>query len=472
MYIDGKWMDSTNENTHKLINPATEEMITEIPMATMEEINLAIKAAEKGWKKWRNIDAWSRSEVLRKVAYWIRTNIQLLARILTEEQGKPLAEAKGELNATADQYDWYADEARRIYGRTIEGHTTEVRLSVIKQPIGVVAAFSPWNFPYLLSSRKIAPAIAAGCSIIVKADIYTPRSVLMIAKAFEESNLPPGVLNVITGNSAMISEQLCKSSIIRKITLTGSIPVGQILLRQAAENIIPVTMELGGHSPFVVFEDVDVQKVAEIAAKAKYRNNGQVCISASRFYVHESIAKEFIQKFIEVTKTLKIGNGLEDGIDIGPLGNGRRVNATIALIEDALAKGAKLEYGGKIHPDFAKGYFFEPTVITNVNSSMKIMNEEPFCPIAPISTFKDLDDAIEKANSTDFGLAAYIFTNNLRTATLASEQIEAGMVGINDVALATAEIPFGGVKKSGFGREGGSEGISEYVVEKYIRLKI
>jgi succinate-semialdehyde dehydrogenase/glutarate-semialdehyde dehydrogenase len=438
----------------------------------MSDIQAALQAAERGWNIWKNTNAWTRSDILRNVSQWIKANGEIIAKTLTEEQGKPLSEARGEVKASVDQYDWYADEARRIYGRTIEGHNLNERLMVIHQSVGPVAAFSPWNFPLYLASRKIAPAIAAGCSVILKPGLEAPRSALFIAQAFEQANLPPGVLNIITGNHAIISDQLCQSNIIRKITLTGSIPVGSLLLRQSADTIKEVTMELGGHSPFIVFDDVDVPKVAEMAAKFKYRNNGQVCIAPSRFYVHKSIEDEFVKQFIKTTQQFKQGNGLDPEVDMGPLANIRRVKMTESLIQDALEKGAQLKLGGKRSLQFHKGFFFEPTVLTNVNPTMKIMHEEPFCPVAPLTSFTEFDEVIALANSTDYGLAAYVFTRDMKRAILASEKIEAGMVGINEVFLATVEGPFGGIKKSGFGREGGSEGIFDYLTTKFIKMKI
>jgi succinate-semialdehyde dehydrogenase/glutarate-semialdehyde dehydrogenase len=389
---------------------------------------------------------------------------------MTEEQGKPLAEARSEVLAAADQFDWYADEARRIYGRVIDGHSRANRILVIRQPIGPVAAFSPWNFPALLSSRKMAPAIAAGCSILVKPAREAPRTTLCLAQCCHDAGIPKGVVNVVTGDSSMISRHLCASPIIRKATLTGSVPVGREILRLCAEGIKPVTMELGGHNPVLVFEDADVDKAAEIAARGKFRNNGQVCIAASRFYVQESVAGRFTVRFVEIAKALRQGDGRDPATEIGPLANLRRLDATDALVQDAVAKGAIIACGGHRAPEFKKGYFYKPTVLTLVTPAMNIMREEPFCPVAPIATFTDLADAIEKANSTEYGLAAYVFTNSTRTAFLASEGLEAGMVGVNTLLLATAEIPFGGVKASGFGREGGSEGIEAYTVTKYLNI--
>jgi len=470
MYIDGGWVGASDGCVLDVIDPASEEKVDTVPVATGADLDRALEAADRGWRSWRDVDAWTRSAKLRVVASLVRERADAIAAVVTEEMGKTLGESRGEVMATADQFDWYADEARRIYGRVVDAHSRAHRILVLRQPIGPVAAFSPWNFPALLSSRKMAPAIATGCSIIVKPAREAPRTTLCLAQACHDAGIPAGVVNVVTGNSAMISRHLCTSPIIRKVTLTGSVPIGRELLHLCADGIKPVTMELGGHSPVVVFEDADVEQAAEIAARGKFRNNGQVCIAASRFYVQRSVAARFTARFVEVAQSLRLGNGRAPETDVGPLANLRRLNGTEALVGDAVSHGAVVACGGGRADEFEKGYFYKPTVLTGVDVSMKIMQEEPFCPVAPIMEFEDLDDAIEKANSTMFGLAAYIFTNNTKTAFLASEGIEAGMVGVNNLVIATAEAPFGGIKASGFGREGGSEGIEAYTVAKYVNI--
>ncbi len=472
MLIEGSWVDSSDAKTLDVINPATEEKIYSIPCASQEDLAAALLSSDIAWKKWRDVDAWTRSAKLRRVADILRERADEIASALTEEQGKTLPESKGEILATADQFDWYADEARRIYGRWIDGHNSSQRLLVRHQSVGPVAAFSPWNFPALLAARKIAPAIAAGCSIIVKPAEEAPRSVFAIGKACMDAGIPAGVINIVTGNPSEISETLIRSNIIRKVSLTGSVPVGQELLRLCALGVKSVSMELGGHSPVLVFADADVEKAARTCARSKFRNNGQVCISASRFFVQDKIADAFTAFFVNETQKMKLGNGADSGTDIGPLSNERRRNAAEELIRDAVSKGAVVASGGRRPTNLKKGYFLEPTVLTNVTQDMKIMTQEPFCPVAPITTFTDMEDALKKANSTEYGLAGYIFTENTKTAFLASEGLEVGMVGVNNMILATAEIPFGGVKKSGFGREGGSEGILEYTVLKYINIQL
>lgn len=470
MYINGKWAEASDGARVDIINPATEENIDSIPVATAGDLDNALEGAEQAWRRWQKVDAWTRSAKIRVIANLIRERAKDIALVMTEEQGKPVAEATGEVNATADQFDWYADEARRIYGRVIDGHSTDHRLLVMRQAIGPVAAFSPWNFPALLPSRKVAPALAAGCSIIVKPAQEAPRTMLCIAQACHDAGIPPGVVNVVTGNSSMISRHLIASKVIRKVSLTGSVPVGQEILRMCTERVIPVSMELGGHSPVLVFEDADVEQAAEICCRGKFRNNGQVCIASSRFYVAEPAMEAYTKRFVDVSRSLKLGDGLQAGTDIGPMANKRRLDATEALVADAVSKGATLASGGKRPDGFSKGYYYEPTVLTNVDTSMEVMTEEPFCPIAPITSFDQLDDALEKANATNFGLAGYVFTKNTKAAFLAAEGLDVGMVGVNNLVIACAEAPFGGVKESGFGREGGSEGIEAYTVAKYINM--
>ena len=472
MYIDGVWVEASDGGRMAVFDPATEEQIDSVPVATEADLDAALGAADRSWKEWREVDAWTRSAVVRKAGELIRERKEAIAKVLTEEQGKPLPEAAAEVNATADQFDWYADEARRIYGRIVDGHNRGQRLLVLRQPVGPVAAFSPWNFPALLSGRKIAPALAAGCSIVVKPAAEAPRTTMCLAQACHDAGVPAGLVNVVTGRSSMISRQLLGSPVIRKVSLTGSVEVGQEILRLAADGIKVVSMELGGHSPVLVFEDADVEAAAEVAARGKFRNNGQVCIAASRFYVQESVEQRFIDRFVEVTESLRLGDGREPGVDIGPLANDRRLAATEELVQDALAQGAHLAHGGRRPEGFPKGFYYMPTVLTGVDTSMRLMSEEPFAPIAPITTFTDLEDALAKANSTKFGLAGYVFTSSTKTAFLAAEGLDVGMVGVNSLVIATAEAPFGGIKESGFGREGGTEGIEAYTVAKYVNITL
>ena len=472
LMIDGVWTPSADGRRMDVIDPATEEIIDAVPIATPADLDRALAAADRAWRAWRDVDAWTRSATIRRVAWVIRERAESIAAILTAEQGKPLAEARGEVVAAADQFDWYADEARRIYGRVVDGHSTAHRLLVLRQPVGPVAAFSPWNFPVLLPARKIAPALAAGCSIIVKPAEEAPRAALCLAQACLDAGVPPGVVNMVTGDPAQISRHLIQSDVIRKVSLTGSAPVGREILALCAGGIKSVSMELGGHAPVLVFADADVEQAAELAARGKFRNNGQVCIAASRFFVHASVAERFTERFVAVTQSLRVGNGRDPRTDVGPLSNRRRLAATEALVADARDRGATVRCGGGRPADRPRGFFFAPTVLTGVDASMRVMREEPFCPIAPIATFASFDEAVQGANASDYGLAGYVFTRDTRTMFRAAEALEVGMVGVNNLVIATAEIPFGGIKQSGFGREGGSEGIEAYTVTKYVNVRL
>jgi len=472
MYIDGEWVAASDGGELPIIDPATEARVDRVPRATADDLDRALAAVERGWRVWRETDAWTRSATLRRVAAWIRDRTTDLAAVLTEEQGKPLTEAASEIQAAADQFDWYADEARRLYGRVIDGHSRAHRLLVLRQPVGPVAAFTPWNFPSLLPARKIAPALAAGCSIIVKPAEEAPRSALCLAQACHEAGVPAGVVNVVTGDPALVSRHLIASDVVRKVSLTGSVPVGREILRLCADGIKPVSMELGGHAPVLVFADADVDTAAQVAARAKFRNNGQVCIAASRFYVQADIAERFTQRFVAVAQSLRLGDGRDPQTDVGPLANVRRMAAAESLVADALAHGATLRCGGQRAAGFARGFYFEPTVLSDVTAAMRVLCEEPFCPIAPIATFAAFDDAIAQANASPYGLAGYVFTNDTSTAFRAAEALEVGMVGVNNLVIAAAEIPFGGIKQSGFGREGGSEGIDAYTITKYVNLRL
>ncbi|MBW1880720.1 MAG: NAD-dependent succinate-semialdehyde dehydrogenase [Deltaproteobacteria bacterium] len=472
LYIDGCWVPASDGARMEIIDPADEQVVDSVPIATEADLDRALDAAERAWRSWREVDAWSRSAVLRRIAVLLRERAPSIAEVLTEEQGKTLGESRGEILASADQFDWYADEARRIYGRVVDGHSRKVRMLVMRQPVGPVAAFTPWNFPALLPARKIAAAIAAGCSMVLKPAEEAPRTAMHLAQACHDAGLPAGVLNVVTGVPAMVSAHLIRSDIIRKVSFTGSVPVGKIILDLCAEGIKPASMELGGHSPVLVFANSDVEHAAEICARGKFRNNGQVCIAASRFYVQESAAERFTARFVDVARGLHIGNGRDPETDVGPLSNLRRIEAAESLVFDAIEKGATVACGGARPEGFPKGFYYLPTVISGVDTTMRLMTEEPFCPVAPIATFTDLDDALAQANATPYGLAGYVFAEDTRTMFLASEGLDVGMVGVNQLVIATAELPFGGVRHSGFGREGGSEGIEAYTVTKYINLRL
>jgi succinate-semialdehyde dehydrogenase / glutarate-semialdehyde dehydrogenase len=471
LYIAGNWGPSSGGGTKSVVDPATEDVIGTIPDAVAQDLDRALQAAQVGFERWRRTQPWERSAKIRRIAELLRERIEPLALLMSAETGKPVAEGRGEWGATADQFEWYAEETKRIYGQIIEGRQPDVRLSVIYQPVGVVAAFPAWNFPALLPARKIAAALAAGCSIIVKPAGEAPGCCMAIAQACHDAGIPAGVVNVVTGNSRMISRHLIASPIVRKVSVTGSVPVGKEILKLAADGVKKVSMELGGHAPVLVFDDADAIKAAETCASTKFRNCGQVCISPSRFYVHEKSYAAFSSRFAEIAKGLKIGHGSDPATTIGPMANARGLEGIKELTTDAIAKGAEVLAGGQTPPGFNRGYFFEPTVLGRVPDHARVMNEEPFGPIAPITTFESFDEVIERANALPFGLAGYVFTSNLKTATLAAEALEVGMVGVNDMLLATAEAPFGGIKESGMGREGGSLGIHDYLEAKYIKTR-
>jgi succinate-semialdehyde dehydrogenase / glutarate-semialdehyde dehydrogenase len=472
LYIDGSWRDAADGSTFPVVDPATEEVVAEVPSATPQDVDDAVDAAERAFAGWRTTDVWTRSAHLRKVATWLREHTDELAAVATEEQGKPLAQAAGELAATADQFDWYADEARRIYGRLVDGHATDHRLLVRREPIGPVAAFAPGNFPFLLPARKLAAALAAGCTVVLKPAEATPRCAFLLGAACEAAGLPRGTVNILTGDPVAISERLVAAPAIRKVSLTGSVPVGRQIAMQAAERLVPVSLELGGHSPVLVLDDVAAEDVGRTAAEGKFRNAGQVCIAASRFLVLESVAERFVDAFVDRTRALEVGDGRTPGVEMGPLEAPARIHTTESLLEDALAGGAELVCGGGRPDGYDRGYFFEPTVLTGVTDAMAVMRTEPFGPIAPITTCASWEEAVDIANAVPYGLAGFVFTRDLRAAFEVSEALEVGMVGVNHLTVATAEAPFGGVKSSGMGREGGSEGIDAYTVTKYINMKL
>jgi succinate-semialdehyde dehydrogenase/glutarate-semialdehyde dehydrogenase len=470
-FINGQWSNNTKEKID-VINPFNEEVLGQIPVSTKEDLDQALDAAKKSFQLWKRTSPWERSKIIKKIADLIRERADDIAKTMTLETGKPLVEAKGETMGSAEQFDWYSEETKRIYGQIIEPRTQDVRMQVRYEPVGVVAAFAAWNFPILLPSRKVAAAIAAGCSVIIKPASETPGTCMHMIQACKDAGLPDGVVNFVTGKSSFISKYLIESPIIKKVSLTGSVEVGKEILHMAADGIKKVSMELGGHAPVLVLNDADVTTAAITSSNTKFRNAGQVCISPTRFIVQDKVYNEYCEKFVENTKKLKLGNGLDEGVNVGPMANIRGLEHVDNLVQDAVGKGAKLLIGGKRSKDFNKGYFYEPTVINDVPSTADIMTVEPFGPVAPIIKFSELEEAFEIANSVNFGLAGYVFTSSLKNAHLASENLEVGMVGVNDMMLAAAEMPFGGVKESGFGREGGSLGILDYLVPKYTKFKI
>ncbi len=466
LYIDGAWLNGEGRKGEDVINPATEKPLAHLPHATTADLDHALKAAEKGLAVWRATSAYDRAKVMRKAADLLRERHEHVARVLTQEQGKVFGEARLEVLTTADIIDWFAEEGRRSYGRIVPGRTKGSRQMVVQEPVGIVAAFTPWTFPTLTPARKIGAALAAGCSIIIKASEETPGACVELVRCFVDAGVPAGVINLVFGVPANVSEHLLASDSVRKISFTGSIPVGKHLAGLAAKGMKRATMELGGHSPVVVFADADPEKTADTIAAFKFRNAGQVCISPTRFYVQEPMYNRFLARFTEYAKAIRLGDGLEKETTMGPLANPRRLDAMESLVNDSKSRGAKIVTGGKRHGN--QGYFFEPTIVTDIPDDSKLMTVEPFGPIAPIVAFKSFDEVVERANALPYGLAAYAFTASGATATAIGDAIQSGMVGVNSVAISTPETPFGGIKESGYGHEGGIEGLEAYTIKKLI----
>ena len=471
-FIDGKWQQSQNNETYNVINPATEEVIGKASKAGEEDVNKALRSAEKGLEVWKNTPPWQRAKIIRKIADLMREKTDVLAKWMTLEVGKPLAEAAGEVGGAADIFEWNSEETKRIYGQIVESRFENTRMYVKYEPVGVVAGLIPWNFPIILASRKISTALAAGCSVICKPDVITPGSVMELMNIINEAGVPPGVVNLLSGDPAKISSQLISSDIVKKISITGSTRVGKLILKQAAEKVQRVTMELSGHSPFIVFDDVDINQVTDMAITAKFRNNGQVCISPARFYIHERKKDEFAKTLVDKVTKLKIGNGLDKDTILGPLTTEKRLHEVEALAEKTKQEGAKVLCGGKRPAGFNKGYFYEPTIFDEVKDNFTIMKEEPFGPLVPVLTFKDRDEVVKRANDNDLGLSSYIYTKSLENAHKVSEKMETGTCAVNTPAVAFAEVPFGGIKQTGYGREGGSMAIKDYLNIKYTHFGI
>jgi len=467
LFLNGEWRDALAKESLEIINPATEEVIGKVSHARKEDLDIALTAAEKAFNSWKNVSAYERSKILRKAADIVRSKADEIATLMTLEQGKPLIEAKMETMGAADSIDWYAEEGRRAYGRIIPSRAPQgVYQFVFKEAVGVVAAFTPWNFPLNQVVKKVAAAFAAGCTAIVKGPEETPASVAELIKAFDEAGMPKGSINLVYGIPAEISEYLIAHPIVRKVTFTGSTAVGKLLASLAGTHMKRVTMELGGHSPAIVCEDADVKAAVKILSANKFRNAGQVCISPTRFLVHDSVYEEFVDGFVEQAEALNVGNGLDEGVKMGPLAHDRRLTAIEGFVADAVENGAKVLTGGKRKGN--KGYFFEPTVMTNVSNDARIMNEEPFGPLAPINSFSSIDEVIEEANRLNYGLAAYAYTNSAKTAQDLGQAIESGQVSINHHGLGLVDTPFGGVKDSGYGSEGGPEGLDAYMTTKLV----
>ncbi|MFT7107402.1 MAG: succinate-semialdehyde dehydrogenase/glutarate-semialdehyde dehydrogenase [Yoonia sp.] len=460
-------MQAASGKTFAVTNPARGDVIAQVPDLTRAEVAEAIATAEKAQKPWAARAAKERANILRKWFDLLMANQEDLAIIMTAEQGKPLAEARGEVAYGASFVEWFAEEAKRVYGETIPGHMADKRITVIKQPIGVAAGITPWNFPNAMIARKVAPALAAGCSFVIRPASLTPLSALAMAKLAQEAGVPKGLFSVVTSTSASeVGKEFCENPIVRKLTFTGSTEVGRILLRQAADQVMKCSMELGGNAPFIVFDDADLDQAVIGAIACKFRNNGQTCVCANRIYVQKGVYEAFAAKLKVAVENLLVGDGLSDGTTLGPLIEPAAVDKVQEHLDDALAKGGKILTGGKPHA--YGGQFFEPTIVTNASKDMLVSTDETFGPFAPLFMFEDEDDVIAQANDTIFGLASYFYAKDLSRVTKVAEALEYGIVGVNTGIISTEVAPFGGVKQSGLGREGSSHGIDDYLEMKYI----
>lgn len=466
LLIGGQWTDGTSGKTEAVLNPATEEVLGHLPHASAADLDRALEASIEGFKVWKATPADQRQVVMEKAARLMEERKDAMAENLTLEMGKPLAEAKMELDFVINVTRWYGEEGKRAYGRIVPARVPGMRQMVTKEPVGPVAAFVAWNFPGVNVIRKVAGALGAGCSIVIKASEETPATCIAIARCFMEAGVPDGVINVVFGVPDEVSRHVLGSVIPRKLSFTGSVPVGKHLQKLAADTLKRCTMELGGHSPFIVFDDTDVDKAAAVAAAGKFRNAGQVCVSPTRFYVQESVYDHFADAFAAKAQALNVGNGLEDGVAMGPLIAERRLDVMERFVADAKDRGAEVMTGGERIGN--QGYFYAPTVLKGVPEDAFIMNEEPFGPLAPIASFENFDELVGRANKLEFGLASYAFTNNGAQAAALADQIESGMLAVNSMVVSTPETPFGGIHESGYGSEGGIEGLEAYLRTKFV----
>lgn len=465
-YIDGQWVDADDGAVVEVTDPATGNVIGTVPNMGTAEAKRAVVAADAAWAEWRNKTAKERATILRTMFNMMMEHQDDLGRLMTAEQGKPLAEAKGEIAYAASFLEWFAEEGKRIYGETIPSHMTSARIVTLKQPVGVVGAITPWNFPSAMITRKSGPALAAGCPFVVKPANETPFSALAMAVIAERAGLPKGVMSVVTGKAQEIGEVLTTDPLVRKITFTGSTPVGKLLMKQASGTVKKMSMELGGNAAFLVFDDADLDAAVEGAMMSKYRNAGQTCVCANRIYVQEGVYDQFAEKLSAKVREMKVGNGFDDGVTTGPLITEKAIEKVEQHISDAVEKGAKIVEGGKRHA--LGGHFFQPTVLTGITSDMRVAREETFGPVAPLFKFKTEEEAIALANATEFGLANYFYASNVNRVWRVSEGLESGIVGINTGIISTEVAPFGGVKESGIGREGSRHGIEDFLEIKYL----
>lgn len=472
MYIDGQWVDARGGGVWPVVDPATEEVIAEVPFGDASDVEAAIAAAGRAQGRWSAMTAYERGAILRRAADLIYSRLDELAPIMTRECGKPVAEARGEWTACADLFDWFSEEGKRAYGRTIPPRRANKRLLSIPMPLGVVATITAWNFPAYLPVRKWAAALAAGCTVVGRPSELTPMSAMVVANILEEAGLPAGVMNLVNGAPGPMGEAMLRAPEVAKVSFTGSQAVGRLLMRSAAEGIKRLSLELGGSAPVLVFPDVDVESAARAAVAAKFRNNGQVCISPSRFYVHHAIAGDFAAASRSLIDGLVVGPGLDPKVTTGPLVTSAARERVAGFVDDAVKQGAAVITGGAPPSSLDRGFFYAPTLLANLTPGMRAMQEETFGPIMLLNRFDDLAQALHQANSTPYGLAAYVLTNDMGTAIRAYEGLQFGIVGVNDLTPATAEAPFGGVKQSGFGREGSVEGLHEYLETKFVSMGI
>ncbi|KPA93108.1 MULTISPECIES: NAD-dependent succinate-semialdehyde dehydrogenase [Pseudomonas] len=466
LLIDGQWCDAQDGKTLDVLNPATGLVIGQVARADIADLDRALAALQRGFDVWRWVPANERAVIMRKAAQLVRERAEGIAQLLTQEQGKPLSESRIEVNSAADIIEWFADEGRRVYGRVVPSRNVAVQQTVVREPVGPVAAFTPWNFPVNQVVRKLCAALATGCSFLVKAPEETPASPAALLRAFVDAGVPPGVVGLVFGDPAQISSYLIAHPVVRKVTFTGSTPVGKHLAALAGQHMKRATMELGGHAPVIIAEDADVEAAVKAMAGAKFRNAGQVCISPTRFLVHNSIREEFTREMVRYAQSLKVGNGLEADTTLGALANGRRLSAMTQVVESALASGARLETGGERIGN--TGNFFAPTILSGVPLEADVFNNEPFGPVAAVRGFDSLDEAIAEANRLPYGLAAYAFTRSFANVHRLTQRVEAGMLWINQAMTPWAEMPFGGVKDSGYGSEGGPEALEPYLVAKSV----
>lgn len=472
LFIDGRWRAAADGRTLPVRNPASEEALGEVPSATAEDVTAAIEAAARAQPAWAGTQPWERARIIRRIADLIRERAADFRRMVALELGRPAKHVDGETMLTADQFEWFSEETKRLYGQTVESRLPGGRITVTSEPVGVVAAFTAWNFPMVLLARKIAPALAAGCAIVCRPSEETPGTAMLLIRCCADAGVPPGLVNLVIGKARLVSDVVMGSPLVRKVSLTGSTDVGKAMVRASADTLKRVTMELGGHAPVIVCEDADIDAVAALSVQVKFRNAGQVCVSPSRFFVHESRLDAFTERFVAETKKLKVGDPLADDTDVGPLGSRKRLAAIEALVEETRAAGGTVRIGGHRSAGFNKGFFYDPTVITDVTDDMRLMREEIFGPVVPIASFRSVDEVLVRANATEYGLSSYLFTRDLTRAHAMSAGLRAGMVGVNTFALAAAEVPFGGIRDSGFGREGGSQGIRDYLETKYTHMVI